>query len=580
MTNSQASSFRHLLPIILVSVVSSCLFSGCNSQPQSKTTAISKEETLKLLYWQAPTILNPHLSTGFKDAEASRVSLEPLASYNDRGELVLFLAAEVPSLENGGLAKDGKSVTWKLKRDIKWSDGTPFTAVDVVFTYQFITNPDVGSTSAGSYQNIQSVEALDDYTVKVNFQDVNPAWDLVFVGGEGMILPKHIYEKYNGSKARSAPANLIPIGTGPYRVVEFKPGDVVVYEPNPYFREVEKLGFQRVELKGGGDATSAARAVLQTGDADFAFNLQVEAAILKQLEASGKGSVIAGFGALNERILINQTDPNQATEEGERSSLEYPHPFFSDRRVRKAFALAIDRDTIAQQLYGKAGQATPNFLVAPPAYNSPNTSYEFNLQKAAQLLDSAGWIDSNKNGIRDRQGREMQVVFQTSVNPLRQKTQEIVKQGLQEIGVGVELKSVDASIFFSSDPANNDTIEHFYADLEMYTSGNTSPDPGSYMKTYTCDEIPQKYNNWVGRNHSRYCSPEYDRLWQQSTKELDPEKRRQLFIQMNDLLVNEAVVIPLVHRANVVGVSKRITGVELTPWDLRTWNIGDWRRSE
>ncbi|MFM7440719.1 MAG: ABC transporter substrate-binding protein, partial [Snowella sp.] len=229
-----------------------------------------------------------------------------------------------------------KSVTWKLKRAIKWSDGKPFTAADVAFTYQYISNPKVGATTTGIYENIKNVEVIDDHTIRINFKSVTPAWFVAFVGSEGMILPRHIYENYQGEKAREAPANLKPVGTGPYRVVEFKPGDVVVYEPNPYFRAVDKLGFNRVELKGGGDGTSAARAVLQTGEADYAYNLQVEAPVLQQLEAGGKGKIISSFGSLVERILFNQSDPNKATETGERSSVKFPHPFFKDLKVREA----------------------------------------------------------------------------------------------------------------------------------------------------------------------------------------------------------------------------------------------------
>ena len=565
-------------------LISNCIFLGltmaiaaCGSPTETSSTDSS---TLKLLYWQAPTILNPHLSTGFKDAEASRITLEPLASFDNKGNLIPFLAADIPTVENGGVAEDGKSVTWKLKQDVKWSDGTPFTAEDVVFTHEFVSNPDVGAVSAGTYEVVESVEAIDDYTVKVNFKEVNPAWSLVFVGAEGMILPKHIYEPYGGANAREAPANLKPVGTGAYRVVDFRPGDNIVYEPNPEFREAEELGFERIELKGGGDATSAARAVLQTGDADFAYNLQVEAPVLEDLEAAGQGEVVSNYGALSERIIINHSDPNKVAPTGERSSVEFPHPFLSDRTVREAFNLAIDRDTIAEQLYGVTGKATPNFLVAPSEYVSPNTSYEYNLEQAKQLLDEAGWKDSNGNGIRDRNGTEMQMVFQTSVNPLRQKTQAVVKQGLQSIGVGVELKSIDPSVYFSSDSSNEDTVEHFYADLQMYTTGNTVPDPATYMNFMTCNQIPQKANNWSGDNNSRYCSSEYDRLWQEASTELDLEKREQLFIEMNDLLIEDAVVIPLVHRADVMAFSNSLTGYEPTAWDMRTWDIMNWQRKE
>lgn len=566
-------ALKKTLSICLLSAI---VIAGCS--PTQTSNVQNNPETLKLLYWQAPTILNPHLSTGFKDAEASRITLEPLASFNNEGELIPFLAAEIPTVENGGVAADGKSVTWKLKPDVKWSDGTPFTAEDVVFTYRYISNPEVASVSAGTYEVVESVEAIDPHTVKVNFKQVNPAWFLIFVGGEGMILPKHIYEPYSGANSKEAPANLKPVGTGPYRVVEFRSGDIVIYEPNPEFRQADKLGFQRIELKGGGDATSAAMAVLQTGDADYAYNLQVEAQILNQLAAAGKGKVVSNYGALMERIIINHSDPNQVAASGERSSMEHPHPFLSDRTVREAFSLAVDRDTIARQLYGVSGKATSNFLVAPEQYVSSNTSYEYNLNKASALLDKAGWKDTDGNGIRDKNGTEMKVIFQTSVNPLRQKTQTLVKQGLQSIGVGVELKSIDPSVYFSSDASNNDTVEHFYADLQMYTTGNTNPDPGAYMQFYTCAQIPQQANNWSGDNNSRYCNPEYDRLWQQSNTELEPAKRAMMFKLMNDILIKDFAVIPLVHRADVVAFSNSISGYELTAWDMRTWDIMNWQR--
>jgi peptide/nickel transport system substrate-binding protein len=580
-TLKQLLTRSFFFPLLILSLCSTLLFSACNPQQQvsSPSTTQTNNEVLRLLYWQAPTILNPHLSTGYKDSEASRITLEPLATYDKNGQLIPFLAAEIPTSKNGGIAKDGKSVTWKLKQGIKWSDGEPFTAADVVFTYQYVSNPKVGATSSGPYQIVRNIEAIDNNTVKVNFKDVNPDWSAAFVGTEGMILPRHLYEKFNGENARQAPANTKPVGTGPYKVVEFKSGDIVVYEPNPNYREVDRLAFKRIELKGGGDATSAARAVLQTGDADYAYNLQVEAPVLKGLEASGQGKLISEYGSLVERLIINQSDPNKATPDGERSSLKNSHPFLSDLKVRQALSYAIDRDTIAQQLYGLTGKATANVLVLPEEYNSPNNKYEYNPEKAKALLDEAGWQDTNNNGTRDRNGTEMKLLFQTSVNPLRQKTQEIIKQELQPMGIAVELKSVDPGIYFSSDPSNNDTVEHFYADLQMYTSGNNSPDPSSYMKYFTCNEIPQKANNWSGDNNSRYCSKEYDKLWQESTKELDDKSRQQLFLQMNDMLVKNVVVVPLVHRADVAAFSNNISGYNLTPWDRNTWNIQDWRKN-
>ncbi|MEH1901864.1 MAG: ABC transporter substrate-binding protein [Nostoc sp.] len=159
------------------------------STPTAASNASAASNTLKLLYWQAPTILNPHLAQSNKDFEASRITYEPLVSFDKDGKLVPFPAAEIPSLENGGVAKDGKSVTWKLKQGVKWSDGKPFTAADMVFTYQFVSNPAVGAITTASYQAVKSVEALNDYTVKINFQEPNPGWSLPFTGSNGPIIP-------------------------------------------------------------------------------------------------------------------------------------------------------------------------------------------------------------------------------------------------------------------------------------------------------------------------------------------------------------------------------------------------------
>lgn len=553
--------------------------------PTPKLSGRGAGDTLYILSWQAPSILNPHLTTAHKDWDPSRVTYEPLASVDKDGNLVPFLAAEIPSLENGGVAADSKSVTWKLKRDVKWSDGEPFTADDVLFTYQFIRNPDVKSTSVNAYDTVKDVEVIDDYTVKVNFKDVNPAWALPFVGTQGMILPRHKFEDYNGSNARKAPANLMPVGTGPYQVVEpgIKPQEVlflgneliqtnkIVFEPNPFFREEDKPFFSQVEWKGGSHVNEAARLVLQAGDVDFASNLQVDADKLAQLEAVGKGKVLSVFGPYVERILLNRTDPNKPTEDGERSSLQFPHPFFSDKKVRQAFAYAIDRDAIAR-LYGPAGRPTSNILVAPEAYASPNTTYEFNLEKAAALLDEAGWVDTDGDGIRDKDGIRMKVVFQTTANnPVRQQTQKIVQEGLESIGVDVELWAVDVSTFATD-------LYKFYADMEEYYDGNATPNPGPYMQYWTCEQIPQKANDWSGESVERWCNSYYDALQEKSTTEVDPEKSQQLFIQMNDMLIEDVVSIPLVHRAQVFGASNALVAMDPTPWDSILWNIKDWRR--
>lgn len=586
--------------ILALWLLSALIFTACAYQSASSISTPTEPiasptpnngrgsgDTLRILYWQAPDILNPHLTVNNKDQHASRVTYEPLASFDKDGQLIPFLAAEIPTLENGDVAADGKSVTWKLKPGVKWSDGQPFTANDVLFTYEFIINPATQATTAGSYEAVKSVEAIDDYTVKVNFKDVNPAWSIPFVGIPGLILPKHVFEAYNGPNVREAPANLVPVGTGPYRVLppgivpqevlflgtKLVPTNKIVYEPNPYFREEDKPYFRRVILRGGGTANEATRSVLKTNDVDYAWYLDPEK--VAELAPVSKGKAISNFGPNVEHILLNLTDPNPST--GERSSVQHPHPFFSDQKVRQAFAYAIDREAIAALYTGS--QATSNILVAPANYASPNTSYEFNLTKAAQLLDEAGWVDSDGDGIRDKNGVKMKVVFLTTTASIRQKTQRMVKDALNSIQVDVDLQILDSAILFNSDSSNPNDYHQFPADMLEYADGNLSPDPGTYMRHWTCDQIPQQANNWTGENVERYCNPEYDALYQQSTTEVDFKKRQQLFIQMNDMLINDVVLIPLVHSADISGVGPTLEGVDLTPWDADLWNIKDWRRS-
>ncbi len=552
-------------------------------------------DTLRLLNWSAPTILNPHLSAISQDLEASRITLEPLASIDKDGQLIPFLAAEIPTLENGGLAPDLKSVTWKLKQGVKWSDGEPFTADDVRFTYEFIVNPDVASTSlqAAGYNGIKDVEVIDDYTVKIHFKDVNPAWALPFVGSQGVILPRHIFEAYNGANAKEAPANILPVGTGPYRVRPpgIKPQEVLllgtqivetnktVFEPNPYYREADKPFFSLIELKGGGLVDEAARLALETGEVDYAFFLQLPPKKLTQMQQSGKGHLLTNFGSRVDRLLINHTDPRERTAQGETSSLEFPHRFFNDKKVRQAFAHAIDREAVAQ-LYGPAGRPTHNSLVAPPQYQSSQHFYEYDPEKAKTLLAEAGWTDTNGDGILDKDGERMQVVVQSATNSIYDQMQLVIKKNLNDIGVAVVPKRVDPSIFYSSDPAANpDNWLRFNADI-MLAWLYSDPDPGPYMQLWLSDQVPQQSNNWAaGYNIERWQNPAYDMLYDQSAVEVDPQKRQDLIIQMNDMLVEDVVMIPTVHIADVAGVSNTLEGVDLTPWDANTWNIKDWRRS-
>ncbi len=529
--------------------------------------------TLKLLWWQAPTILNPHQAQGTKDFDAARIVLESLADFGPDDKLVPFLAAEIPSAANGGLPSDGKSVTWKLKPGVKWSDGQPFTSKDVAFTWKYATDKDTAAVSLSNYQNVANVETPDDTTVKVTFKEATPSWYLPFVGNNGMILPEHIFKDGMGAAAQNFAGNLKPIGTGPYRIVDFKPGDQVNFEINPNWRDANSPAFDQILMKGGGDAPSAARAVLQSGDYNIAWNLQIEPAVLNQLQSGGKGRVeqLPNWGI--ERIMINHSDPKKEVN-GQRSEKNTPHPFLADKAVRQALNLLCDRKTIADTLYGAAGKATANFLTQPQSYNSPNTKWEFNIAAAEKLLEDAGY--KKQGQYRAKGDVKLAVLFQTSINAVRQKHQQIIKDAFEKAGIQVELKTVDAAVYFSSDAGNPDTSQHFYADLEMLTSA-PNIDPWTFMETYSAD-IAQKENNWQGSNASRWNNKEYQTLLDQSRTELDVAKRTQMFIKMNDLLISEVAVIPQIDRLGPIAISNDIKGLELSGWVGTNWNVANWTK--
>lgn len=543
------------------------------------------EGELNIIYWQAPSTLNPYLSGGTKDIEAASPILEPLARYDEAGNLVPWLVEEIPTLENGGIAEDLRSITWKLRDDIMWSDGTPLTAEDVVFTGEYCLNEEMGCNSLSYFTDVESFEAVDDKTVRVNFSVAKPFPYGPFVGAEAPIIQKAQFENCTGANAQNCTAqNFGPIGTGPYKVVDFRANDVVVYEPNENYREADKPAFSRVTLKGGGDAASAARAVLETGEADYAWNLQVEPEILTQMEASGRGEILTAFGTSVERLVMNLTNPDPALGENRSEYMngENPHPFLSDPTVRQALSMAIDRSIINEIGYGAAGQPTCNTLPAPEMYASTanDACLEQDMEGAKKLLDDAGIVDTDGDGIREKDGVPLKILYQTSTNSVRQGTQALIKQWWDELGVQTELRNIDAAVFFGNDISSPDTYGKFYADVEMFTNNFSGTDPENYMANLTCEEIAQRSNQWLGNNQPRWCNPEYDALVAKLGETAGLEERAEIAKQLNDMISQNYVLVPLIHRGDVSARAQSLEGVRMNSWDSELWNIADWTRAD
>jgi peptide/nickel transport system substrate-binding protein len=545
------------------------------SKFEYKPTKAGGGGPLKILLWQAPTLLNPHFASGTKDQIASRIFYEPLAGWDKEGNLYPQLAAEIPSKANGGLSADGKEVTWKIKPGVKWHDGKPLTADDAIFTWEYAADPATAAYTTGSYKDIK-VEKIDDLTFKVIFKEPTPFWADPFVGVAGMIIPKHHFADYKGAKSRDAPANLKPVGTGPYKFVDFKPGDILTGARNENYHVKNMPFFDTIDVKGGGDAVSAARAVLQTGEFDYAWNMQVEDEVLKRMETGGRGKISSVPSGDIEFIILNPTDPWTEVD-GERSSIKTKHPTLSDPKVREAFNLLLDRDSIQKFIYGRGGTATASFVNEPAMFKSKKLKYEFNVDKANKILDEAGY-KRGSDGIREKDGKKLKYVFQTSINAPRQKTQAIIKQACQRAGIDLELKSVTASVFFSSDVANPDTYTKLYCDIEMYTTTQPQPDPERFLNQLVSWEIATKENKWLGRNVSRYSDPKADEAYKAAQKELDPQKRAELLIKVNEIFCEAHILCPLLSRTRLAAAVNNLAH-DHSGWDVDTWNVAAWYRT-
>ena len=538
---------------------------------------------LTLIQWQAPSQANAHLSSGSKDVLASSLVLEPLANISPDGEVVPRLAAEIPTIENGGISEDLTTITWTLQDCVMWSDGTQFTADDVVFTWEYCADELTGCTTADSIGAVEKVIALDDLTVEITFDAPTPYPFEPFVSHGTPILQRAQFQDCIGEgSAACSDQNFQPVGTGPFVITSLSPEDTVIAAINPMYRGVSEgmPFFSDVVIQGGGEAESAARAVLETGEADYAWNLQVAPEILSPMAAAGLGEVQVAFTSSVEHINVNQTN-NRAEGDASSNYPDNPHPIlFQAPELVRALSISLDRDLLVEIGYGDAAIATCNMWNVG-VQNSPNIDCGYDVDAANQILDDAGYADTDGDGIRETpDGEPLSFTFATSVNAVRQSFQDIIKANWSEIGVDVEMSAVEASIFFDGTNADQ-SIWRFPTDMEMFTNLPSSPAPEPYLGGWTQENIPTLENAWGGSNMPRLQSDEFDDIISQleQTPMSDPV-RNDLAIRANDIMSSESgALIPLALRGSVSAFSNEITNTgPLNGWDSEYWNIAEWTR--
>jgi peptide/nickel transport system substrate-binding protein len=548
---------------------------------------------LRILQWQPISQLGPHTATALKDVLGATLILEPLMYFAPDSSLIPNLVTEVPTVANGLLAADYTSVTFNLVPGVVWSDGEPFTANDVQFTWQWVTNEANNSVSIGIFAGISDIEVVDDLTANVTFSSPQPTWYAPFTSPEsGVVYPKHIL----AADSAATPAadegtstaiidafNSNPVGTGPYVVDTFVPDDQITFKINENYREPNKPFFSRVIIKGGGDAASAARAVFQTKEYDYGWNLSIEPEVLRSITEGSDAKLIVNHSTNTERLHFNFSDPDTEVD-GQKSEVNTPHPYLTDPVVRQAISLATDRQLIADRLYlgGTDEPATMNVLAGIPRLESPNNPLVFDPEQAKQLLDEAGWVDSGD--VRAKDGIELRARYVSATDPVRQKVQAVIKDNLEAIGFTVILEQVPPNVFFDITPENDQSITKFYSDFLEIASGAEGPHPSGFMQQWYAGEdnsnIPQANNGWLATNFQRYVNPEYDALLDQVTVEPDPVKAAAMFIELNDIVVQDNAVVTLVNMSDKNGAAGWLNEENLAPGPFSNpyWNIVNWNR--
>jgi peptide/nickel transport system substrate-binding protein len=542
-------------------------------------------DELRLLVWQAPSVAAPHSGSGEVDFVAAAPVLEPLLHFLPDGTIIPNLVTDVPSMENGLLAPDLSTATFTLLPDVTWSDGEPFTARDVEFTWEWITTESNASSNFSVWDTIAGIETPDDLTVVVTYKIPSLAWFEPFTGNySGPIYPAHVFGDDPASPNEAFLSN--PIGTGPYVIESFATDDQVTYVMNENYREQTKPYFQRVLLKGGGDPASAARAVIQTGEFDFGWNIQIEPEVRQQIEADGENGVIYSIpGVLVEQLTFNLSDPN-TTVDGQRSQKDTPHPILSNLAVRQALSLAVQRDVIAERFYGEGQPPAANILTGIPAFTSPNTSWAFDPERAGEILDEAGWVLDGDVRVKD--GVELALTVAAATSSVRQKEQAVVKENWERIGVRVEIESIPPEVYFDGSPGNDQNPQHKYRDADIAANGPTSPIPTTYLSQWYAgpdgENIAQRENDWQRDNTLRWQNAEYDALFESLLQETDVARAQETSIALNDLVIENAVTIPLVQRTDspyALGNRIRPENVAIGPrFAISLWNIANWNEAE
>ncbi len=526
-------------------------------------TAAPRGGTLTFAIYQEPETLNPFYATQTVSTVVSETILEGLSLTDPDGDYVPVLAKEVPTIQNGGVkvSADAKrmDVTYKLLDGVTWSDGTPFTSADVKFTWERrLKDPKV--TLREGYDLIDSVDTPDLATVVLHYKEIYAPYATRF----GVILPKHVLERFDDMSKSDFGRK--PMGTGPFKIVEFVSGDHITVERNPNYRVKDKPILDRIVFKVV-PSREVATAQLKAGDVDGMWDL-IESQI-PELEKDASIRLAIVTTSDMERLVFNlarranPADPNVA------------HPVLGDVNVRRALLLATPKQQLIDKLlFGKV-KLPGSFVTIGWAAPKDLRQENYDPAKAKQLLDQAGWVPG-PDGIRGKGGvRAKLEINTTSGVKLREQVEQILVDEWKAIGVELTIKNMPSSVFFGSWSQNGPRKKGDF-DVYMYTTG-PGIDPHQHISQhFHCKNIPQVSNNGAGTNYFRFCNDDLNKLVEQAGATVEQEKRRQLYRDALKIVNDNVLGVWLYTRGNIDAFRTNVGGWKLNGWDNITWSVEDW----
>lgn len=523
--------------------------------------------------YQEPETLNSAIATQTASDEVNTFVIEGLLGVNEKGEYYPRLATEVPSRQNGGVSADGKTITYRLRAGLRWSDGRAVTCDDVKFTWEAIVHPRSGAVSTTGYRDMETVQCPNPTTVVLRYKTFYAPYLSRFV--EEAIMPRHA----TGDPAEMTrwAYNRKPVGTGPFQLLEWVSGDHITLTPNRFYRERGKPLLNGVIIRII-PSREVGKQLIRTGEIDVLWDL-VEADVPELRSVAGvKLSVEAGPEA--ERLVVNLADPALEAPPADRVARS-PHPILGDPRVREAIELGINKKEIIDKLlFGLAPIGTNELHIGwAKCVTRPS---EYSPERARQLLDQAGWR-VGADGIRvaqgarvARDGTRLRLKFQTTTgNKLREQVQQLLVDYMKQIGVEFFIENVPSPVLFGS-WASGAFRKHGQFDVLMYTT-NPEVDPQSQVEGYFASwSMPIAANNGSGFNYARWANKTADDNIKLAGTSPDINVRKRAYCNAMNELVKDRPHIYLYARSDIHAYRERLQGWVANVWSNLGWNGDTW----